>query len=124
MEVYIGNVGTTQIEKTEMPMLGGFMRSEDFKIERKTRTAGGNLVVDVIATKKRLVFEFQNMKPEDYRIWEGEQRFKEPREIEYENEDGTFTKLTVYFEGDFPHMRMRTIKPWVFGQVTFVLEEF
>ena len=125
MEVYIGDVDTTQEEKTEMPMLGGFLRVENFKLERKARTAGGRLVIDVIATKKRLVFEFVNMRAEDFREWEDQQRLKEPREIEYQNEGGAtdFEKLVVNFEGDYPHLRARTNGPWVFAQVTFVLEE-
>lgn len=119
----MGDIGTTQEQKTKMPMLGGFLTIEDFKIERRSRTASGKLVIDVVATKKRLLFEFENIKTEDFRSWEAQQRFNEMREIEYENEDTNFEKLVVNFGGDYPHRRRRTNGPWLFEQVNFVLEE-
>jgi len=123
MKVYMGDVGTVREEKTLMPMTGGYMREETFRIEERKRTASGRLVVDVTAVKKRLVFSFQKMLVQDYNVWVAQQRINEFREIEYEEKDGRYTKLVVDFLGDYGHQRLKTMKEWVYGQIEFTLEE-
>jgi len=123
MKVYLGDVGTTQEEKDLMPMTGGFFREETFKIEERTRTASGKLVMDVKAVKKRVVVSFQKMLVADYETWVAEQRLKEWREIEYEENDGSFTKLVVDFLGNYGHQRLKTMHEWVYGQIDFTFEE-
>ena len=123
MKVYIGDMNTYQHQKTEMPMLGGFLNIEYFDVELRGRTSSGKLLVRKTASKKILVFEFEHMLPEHFEVWEDQQRLNEWREIEYEEENGSFTKLIVNFTGDFSHLREKTNFRWIYGQIYFVLEE-
>lgn len=125
MKIFIGDIGSEQYNKTEMPMLGGFLQAEPFRIENKSRTVSGKLVKDVTAEKKRFVFMFDFIKEDDYATWISEQRLNDYREIEIEQPDGeTFDKYTVDFVFDHQHRRARVnIDPWLYNGVVFVLEE-
>ena len=123
MKVYIGNINTYQHQKTEMPMLGGFLTIENFNVELRGRASSGNLMVRKVAQKKRLIFEFQHIRPVDFELWVSQQRLHEWREIEYEEDDGSFTKLIVNFTGEYSHLKKRTNHIWLYGQTSFILEE-
>ena len=104
-------------------MTGGFFQEEPFKIEQVKRTAGGNLVSDITAIKRRLFITFSEILPADYAVWVGEQKLDEWREIEYENMDGSFTKVVVDFKKDHLREFRRTKSPWLYSQVVFTMEE-
>ena len=125
MKIFIGDIDSEQNAKTEMPMLGGFLQVEPFRIENKSRTISGKLVKHVTAEKKRFVFIFNHIQEDDYATWIGEQRLDEYREIEIEQPDGeTYDKYTVDFVFDHQHLRSKVnIDPWLYDGVVFVLEE-
>ena len=124
MRVYLGDVGTTQAQKTLMPMTGGFLATENFAAaSRRGRLASGKLVVDVVATKRRFTFSFEKIMAVDFEVWDAQYRSNAFREVEIENRDGTFTKVTVEFGSDYVAQRFRTRDEWLYAGVQFVLEE-
>jgi len=124
MRVYLGDVGTTQAQKTLMPMTGGFLAIENFAAaSRRGRLASGKLVVDVVATKRRFTFSFEKIMAADFEVWDAQYRSTAFRELEVENRDGTYTKATVEFGSDYGAQRFRTRDEWLDAGVQFVLEE-
>lgn len=123
MKIYIGDVGTLRTAKTLMPMLGGYFNISNFKIETLRRVSSGKLVSDVVATKKLITISFDFMLPEDYETWEAQQRLAEWREVEYEERDASYTKLTVNLVGNYGHKRFRVYPRWIYANVVFQLEE-
>jgi hypothetical protein len=123
VKVYIGDINTFITEKTEMPMLGGFLTVEYGNMELKTRASSATLIIRKVAAKKRLIFEFQNMLPDHFDTWVGQQRFIEWREVEYEEKDGSFTKVITNFSGNYLSAYKKTNHQWLYGQVSFTLEE-
>lgn len=121
--IFIGDVGSGRNYKTLLPMLGGFLRVEDNKIEYQDRLSSGLLVSDVVISKKRFFIEFENMLVEDYDKWASQHNMKELREIEIVHQGQLTSVHIVDFIGNFYHDRKRTRGRWVYGQVGFELEE-
>lgn len=124
MKVYLGNIDSSRENKTQMPMESGYLRTEKFNIERRARTASGCLVIDIVAVKRRYVFIFPHILADDFDIWDAQYIPDRFREIEIEQQDGTFEKVTVEFDLNYGAQRYMTRRDkWVYSGVQFVFEE-
>jgi len=104
----------------------GFSLSvENFEIAREGRVANGDLVIDVIATKKRFTIAYttavgQDALDELVAIYDA--GVTATTSLIIENADSTTTTYTCKF-WPFSRVRMLTKSEWLWNPVTFVLEE-
>jgi hypothetical protein len=123
MNVYLGDVGQPREQKTLMPMTGGYLSIASIPIERRARLSSGKLVVDVITVKRRFTVSFAKIFASDFEVWEGHYQSGELQELEIQERDGTYSRHTVDFAGDFSAQRFKTRDGWLYAGVEFVLEE-
>ena len=124
MKVYLGDIGSTRGNKTQMPMESGYLQREKFNIERRARMASGRLVTDIVAVKRRFIFIFPYMLADDFDIWDAQYMPDRFREIEIEKQDETYEKVAVEFGPNYGAQRYMTRRnKWVYSGVQFAFEE-
>lgn len=104
-------------------MTGGVLSIDTVPIEQRDRTAGGSLVYRKVALKKVFNFNFKFILPDHFNIWAAQQTFIGWRELEYEEEDGTFSRVVVNFKGVYGKTKVRTDSVWLYGDTLFIMEE-
>ena len=98
---------------------------ETIEIAREGRVANGDLVIDVIATKKKFTIQYTTSVGQDALdelISLYDQGVTAPLSLIVENEDLSQTTYTVKFR-PFTRVRMAAKADWLWNPITFVLEE-
>jgi len=95
---------------------------EDFEITREGRVANGDLVMDVIATKKRFPIGYDGMTQATLDALLTEYNRGEILSLKVERESGVTDGYRVKFR-PFSRVRLLAMDQWLWQGVTFGLEE-
>lgn len=95
---------------------------EDFEITREGRVANGDLVMDVIATKKRFTLGYDGMTQTTLDALLTEYNRGVILSLKIERSDDSIDTYSVKFR-PFSRVRMLAMDQWLWQGVTFILEE-
>lgn len=95
---------------------------EDFEITREGRVANGDLVMDVIATKKRFTFTYEALSQATLDAILTEYNRGVILNLKVERDDLSVDEYSVKFR-PFSRVRMLAMDQWLWQGVTFLLEE-
>ena len=116
--IWLGLTGSEALLESD----GRSFAEEDFEVTREGRVANGDLVMDVIATKRRFTLTYEVISQTALDTILTEYNRGVILNLKIEREDDSVDEYSVKFR-PFSRVRMLAMDQWLWQGVTFLLEE-